>query len=245
MPMDDLMKNPHRRRILEILYSKKAVTPNELAQALGIGTPAVYYHLDLMKEYVYKTSRGEFGITEKGASLYREMVKESLYARMPVSKVAPYLRLFEPRLLTWVLIPAGISAAAAEAYLCQAFGLRPYLFGYAASAPGQYSPPLMLIGMLALLFVMLEGFSFGVTRRAGGEKALLAGVLISRLPLLLIIAANLYPSPLSTIAFSIGPLLSLAILAFFLSISKGIRPEIAIIVCFITFYLDITVYSLT
>lgn len=243
--MDDIMKNPHRRKILEILYSKKVATPNELAQALGIGTPAVYYHLDLMKEYVYKTSRGEFGVTEKGISLYREMMRENLYARMPVSRVAPYLRLFEPRLLAWLLIPAGILAATTEAFLCQTFGFRPYFFGYAPSAAGQYSPMLLLIGTLALLFFILEGFSFGVTRRAGGEKALLAGVLISRLPLLLIIAANLYPSPLSAIAFSVGPLLSLAILALFLSISKGIRPEIAIIICFITFYLDITVYSLT
>ena len=67
--MGDVLKNPHRRKILEILSTRKAATPKEISGELKIGVPTVYYHLELMKGYVLKTARGEFAATERGLAL--------------------------------------------------------------------------------------------------------------------------------------------------------------------------------
>ena len=56
--MGDVLKNPHRRKILELLSTRKVATPKEISGELKIGVPTVYYHLELMKGYVQKTARG-------------------------------------------------------------------------------------------------------------------------------------------------------------------------------------------
>jgi DNA-binding transcriptional ArsR family regulator len=244
---EEMLRNPVRRRILEILCSRKSATPKEIAKELKMGVPAVYYHLDLMRGLVTKTSRGEYAATEKGVALYKETVRGEVLATSPVSQL-PSLgfvgRIFSLR----VLLPAGVAVAAAEFIMCYLYGFRPYFFGYGALAAGGTLPLwLYYVGNIVLLFALLEVASFILTRRAGGEAYLLGGVMVSRLPLMLILipkalAINFWLT--SAVAFAFGPLFSLASLAIFTSLSKGIRIEAALIISFLLLYFDIFIYPL-
>ncbi len=242
--MESLLKNTHRRRILELLCTRRAATANALSSELGIGVPAVYYHLNLMKGYVYKTARGEFAATERGLELYNASLEDSLLKAAPVSRLVP--QPVSSGLKSFKLLPIGAAVAVAEYLLCSHMGFRPYIFGYSALAGAQwlhvYYP-----ATVAITFAIFELVAFALTRRGGGELPLLNGILIARLPLMLILLPHLCgfsSSPLSLAAFAMGPLISVFMLAFFFALSKGIRPEVSIITCFVLLYFDIFVYML-
>lgn len=242
---EDALRNPIRRRILEILYARKAATPKELAEEMGQKVPAVYYHLDLMKGLVSKNDRGEYEATAKGIEMIRGAVRDEVLTRTPIRKVAPYLAFARYFSSPGKLFPIAAGVAVAEYAACLFVGLRPYLFGY-SPAPTD-SLPAYYLGNVFIMFLILEGGSYAVARRAGGEVLLLEGVLVSRLPLFLIIAATLLgpsPSLLYPMALAVGTILSLALLALFTSLSKGIRPEIAVIISFAALYFDLFIYTL-
>lgn len=241
--MESLLKNSHRRRILELLSTKKSSTANELSAELGIGVPAVYYHIELMKGYVYKTSRGEFAATEKGIELYRTSVQDDLLKGSPVSRFMPGS--LSSTLNSNRLLPVGFGVALLEYLLCSYMSFRPYIFGYSPFADLQ-ALPLFYLMTVAVAFAIFEAISLLVTRRRGGELRLLNGILIARLPLMTILLPYLYgfsASPISLVAFALGPLISVFVLAFFFALSKGMRPEISIISCFAMLYFDIFIYA--
>jgi DNA-binding transcriptional ArsR family regulator len=242
---EDALKNPIRRRILEILYARKLATPKELAEELGQKVPAVYYHLDLMKGLVSKNEKGEYEATAKGIELVRGAVREEILTKTPIRRVAPYLEFVKHFSSPARLLPVAVGTAVAEYSACLFIGLRPYLFGYSSASTDAL--PLYFLGNILIMFLILEGGSFAVARRGGGEALLLEGVLVARLPLFLIIAATLLgpgPSLLHPIMLAVGTLLSLGFLAVFTALSKGIKPEIAVIVSFAALYFDLFIYTL-
>ena len=242
---EDALKNPIRRRILEILYARKVATPKELAEELGQKVPAVYYHLDLMKGFVSKNEKGEYEATAKGIGLIRGTVRDEVLTRTPIRRVAPYLAFIRYFSSPAKLLPIAVGVAVAEYAACLFVGLRPYLFGYSTGATDAL--PVYYLGNIFIMFLILEGGSYAVARRTGGEVLLQEGILVARLPLFLIIAAILLgpgPSIAYPLALALGTLLSLALVALSTSLSKGIRPEIAVIISFVALYFDLFIYSL-
>lgn len=212
---------------------------------MGQKVPAVYYHLDLMKGLVAKNERGEYEATEKGIELVREAMKEEMLTRTPIRRVAPYIPFARHLSSPLRLLPLAAAVVVAEYAACYLMGLRPYLFGYALAAPDLL--PLFYPANLIIMFLILEGGSYLVARRGGGEALLLEGAVIARLPLFLILGAILLgpaPSLFYPAALAVGTVLSLALLAVFTALSRGIRPEIAAIISFAALYFDLFVYAL-
>ncbi|MCQ8892485.1 MAG: helix-turn-helix domain-containing protein [Candidatus Methanosuratincola sp.] len=238
--MASVLKNPHRRRILELLYSRKAMTPKEIAEDLKIGVPTVYYHLEILREYVQKTARGEFSITDKGMEAYKKEVLNSPES-VGTSHAFVYRIISRPVLL----LVMGLAAAAAELSACSILGYVPLLMGYvpvleASSLFFNYA------ASLVVAFIVFEFASLAITRRLGGEAALFAGTMISRAPLLLLFlipAAGLGGSIFSIIMTALAQLLSVFIMSIFLSLSRGLRQEYSIMICLIILYGNLLVYS--
>jgi DNA-binding transcriptional ArsR family regulator len=246
--VDELLKNPIRQRILEILCSRKAATPKEIAKELKMGVPAVYYHLDLMRGLVTKTSRGEYAATESGLALYQEAIKDDVIAKTPVGQIVPRLGLVGRLSSLKILLPVGAAVAAVEFIACYWYGFRPYFFGYSASVAAD-APPIYLyyLGNLLLLFLIVEGFSYALTKRTGGELYLIGGIMLSRLPLMLILLPKVLGVSFwltSAVTFALGPFLSVVAIAIFASLSKGIRIELSFIMSFVLLYFDVFVYTL-
>lgn len=241
--MKEVLRNPHRQRILELLASRKVLTPKEIAQELRIGVPTVYYHLELLGDYVKKTSRGEYAVTEKGLEVYRAEVvnASSKSSGMPVLYSAASLLIARP-LLALLL---GLFALVLEVVVCYWVGFIPFMLGYRPFLDTS-ALPLYYAASIIVAFLVLEAASYAVNRRLGGEVPLLAGVLLSRLPLLLmfvLVFAGLDAPGVAVAVTALAQLLSILVLATFLSLSKGMRQEIAIILGLILLYLNLLVYS--
>lgn len=241
--MKEVLRNPHRQRILELLASRKVLTPKEIAQELRIGVPTVYYHLELLGDYVKKTSRGEYSVTEKGLEVYRAEVvnASSKSSRMPMLYSAASLLIARPLLALFL----GLFALVLEVVVCYSLGFIPFMLGYRPVLDTS-ALPLYYATSIIVAFLVLEAASYALNRRLGGEVPLLAGVLLSRMPLLLmfvLVFAGLDAPGVAVAVTALAQLMSILVLATFLSLSKGMRQEIAIIFGLILLYLNLLVYS--
>jgi hypothetical protein len=245
--MNETLRNPHRRKLLEILTTKKVATPKEMADELKIGVTTVYYHLELMKGYVVKTQRGEYSLTEKGLALYRETLQSDMSKKTPVSRFMPYNIFVKQVSKPLIFLPLSIAIAALEYYLCQTYYFAPLLLGYTAFI-GTSMLPVYYIGNIVVLFLIFEASSFILTRRFGGELALFNGIIASRLPLMLALLVPVFGQTSSTswtIALAIGQLLCIALLSVYMSLAKGIKQEVPIIICLIVLYFNLLFYVVT
>jgi len=244
--MDDVFRNPHRRKILELLSKNKIMTPKEMAEDLKIGVPTVYYHLELMSGYVAKTSRGEFSATERGLTFFKDSIKEEMSSStsIPLSKTYAFFSMIVSNSLKF--LPLSFLIGSIELALCFFMHFQPYLLSYSRSIVTE-SLPLNYVVNLIAIFVLLEGFSYAVTRRKGGELALFNGIMLSRIPLLFLMFDSILQItsvPFSIIILSVGQLISIYTLSTSLSFSKGIKQEISLIICLVILYLNLTIYSL-
>jgi len=242
--MDEVLKNPHRQKILAILASKKTTTPKEIAEELGIAVTTVYYHLELMSGLVVKTARGEYSLTEKGLALYKESF-QTAQTKTPVGRVVPYSifsrQVSSPRLFLFLSIVIGV----VEFLVCYTQFFSPTILGYVRSIDTS-SLPFYYVGNILLLFAILEAFSYGVTRRIGGELALFNGIMLSRVPLMLALIVPILgvsSQTISVFSLAIAQLVSVALLSVYISFSKGIKMEIAVIICLVVLYFNLLLFA--
>ncbi|MEN3057350.1 MAG: helix-turn-helix domain-containing protein [Candidatus Methanosuratincola petrocarbonis] len=241
--MKEVLRNPHRQRILQLLVSRKVLTPKEIAKELKIGVPTVYYHLELLGDCVQKTSRGEYSVTEKGIAVYRSeiMNASSKSSGMPVLYSTISLLIARPFLAALL----GLVAASLELAVCYRMGFIPFMLGYRPVLETS-ALPVYYAASIFLAFAVLEAASYALNRRLGGEVPLLTGVLLSRLPLMIVLVLALAPLDGPSVAIAVtavSQLLSILVLSIFLSLSKGIRQEISIILGLVLLYLNLLVYS--
>lgn len=244
--MDEALRNPHRRRILELLAQKKVSTPKEISDELKLGVPTVYYHLELLKGYVTKTSRGEFAITEKGLATYKDSIKDEISSRSPVGRSVLYSVFSKMASSPRIFLPVSLAIGAVEFALCYLLYFQPYLLSYSRSIATDVLP-FYYLGNILLLFAILEVFSLAVTRRLGGEISLLNSIMLSRIPLMLVMLdpiIGVASQTLSIVILAVAQLISIFILSTGIALSKGIKQEISIIICLVILYLNILVYTL-
>ncbi|MDI9644418.1 MAG: helix-turn-helix domain-containing protein [Candidatus Verstraetearchaeota archaeon] len=242
-PLKEALKNPHRRKILELLASRKSMTPREIAEELHIGVPTVYYHLEVLGDHVQKTGKGEFSATEKGLEVYRAEIVNATPKSPGISIIYSSVYLLVARPLLALLL--GVVAMVIELAACYGMGFAPFMLGYRPVLDAS-SLPVYYVASIAFAFVTLEVASYALNRRLGGEAPLLAGLLLSRLPLLLFFAlpfARVDDLVVGIAVAALAQLLSIFVLSTFLSLSKGLRQEVSIILCLLLLYLYLLVNS--
>lgn len=244
--MEEVLKNPHRRKILEILSSKKVATPKEIADELKIGVTTVYYHLELMRSYVAKTARGEYSITDKGIEVFRKSFQEEVSSKSSLGRIMPYNLMVFQISRPLIFLPVGMAVLALESYVCYANFFRPFLLGYTVSidtATLLFYIPLNIL----ILFGVLEIISYLLTRRFGGELPLLNGILLSRVPLLLTLIVpilGIADPYVNTVVMAVGQLACVLLLSMYLSLAKGMRQEITVVMCIALLYFNLLSYVL-
>ncbi|MCQ5377658.1 MAG: helix-turn-helix domain-containing protein [Candidatus Methanomethylicia archaeon] len=239
--MGDVLKNPHRLKILEILSQKRVASIKEIADTLGLSLPTVYYHLELLKGCVSKTARGEFEITEEGLRLYTESLKKRASPRSIAGAPFVYSFFSSAARRPSRFLPAALAVAALEYLICRALLFEPRLIGFSRSLQIEALPFAVPLNIL-IVFAILEAMAFAVTKRTGGELPLLNGVILSRVPLWLalidpILGVN--SSYFSIALLAVSQLISIYLLSASISLSKGIRQEVSIIMCLVLLYLNL------
>lgn len=242
--MGDLLKNPHRRKILEALSQRKAASISEIAGTLGLSAPTVYYHLELLKGCVVKTARGEYAITEEGLRLYTESIRKEAGSKPIVGASLAYSLFSIAAARPSRFLPFAFAAGALEFLLCRALMFEPRLMSFSRSIQIEALPYAVPLNLL-ILFLLLEIMSYFVTRRSGGELALFSGLMISRIPLWAALADPLIGlgNFASILLLAASQLLSIYLLSVSVSLSKGIKQEISIIMCLVLLYLSFVVGS--
>lgn len=130
-----VLGNPVKRRIVEIIAERGAVSFTELKRNLNLSVGALYYNLDGLKDFIAKDENRRYVLTEKGLLLFRAMkegdeaIKRALEAERGPLKILDSLviRYIVPQQL---LIPLYRNDALSltVAAVCAVLGLSVSLF---------------------------------------------------------------------------------------------------------------------
>ncbi len=269
--MDDLskyytlLKDPARRKIIEVLGTQEKIGFKELRETLGLGVGTVYYHLDMLSEFLVQDKQRKYRLNDRGQMLYR-VLKEG--------EVPPALGLgetFSHRIGKWVFL-SPVFARTTKPFLMLpiAFGilifgalgtayarLDPALFFYLRFSAYSYSTIILLYFLNWIgLFLLSELLAFALYRRVGNDLQMLACIGIAAFPLALfpyIFVALPIAFPLISLSDLnvVGQYVmvalqiwSLILFSVALCFGKGLRLDKAIVISLMAIYVNIAVLFL-
>ncbi len=263
-----VLDHPARKRIIELLGTRGAMSWKDLANELGMGTGALYYHMDTLEGIVARDDSKRYTLTKPGRGVYEYLKANPLANSM---QSAPF---------------ALSSAGGSRRYLVSIFAPRSFLSRILSS--DARSTAVLLISSLAFLSVMIylrEGARLFYLTTATGIAAIAGSYALSLLALFLLgyfttltffhVRANPLPLAASS-AFSFLPVVlfsmllpafpslssllpnrsiltimlvlfqtwSATILAAGISISSGVRIEKSVVASLIALYATMTIIFL-
>jgi DNA-binding transcriptional ArsR family regulator len=187
-----LLKDPARRKIIEILGSQEKIGFKELRETLGLGVGTVYYHLDMLSEFLEQDKQRKYRLNAKGQMLYRFLKDGSIPASLGISETLSHRAakwlflspLFAQTIKPLRLLPISLAILFLGAYGASTARLEPALFFYF-----EYSTrsPTSIIALFVFnwigLFLFTEVLAYVLFKRAGNELQLFTCVGIAALPL--------------------------------------------------------------
>ena len=255
--MDDLsryytlLRDPTRRKIIEAFGTREKTGFKELREALGLGVGTVYYHLDMLSEFVTQDERRTYGLNDRGRLLYRILKEGSIPSTLEAGEA------FSHRLGRWVFlsplfaktvrplrwVPVSILILAFGAIGAAHAGVDPIMFFYFPFSSYESAA----IGVLFFsnwmgVFLLSTFLIYLLYRRTGGNLQLFACIGIAAFPL------AVFPYVYMFISYEIARYFLLAIQIWSLLLissafcfGKGLRLDKSIVVSLIILYLNVMV----
>ncbi len=230
----------------------------ELRSNLGLGVGTVYYHLDMLSDFMTQDKSRKYSLNDRGQLLYRSLKEGNVSPALAVGSEALSHRLgrwlfLSPIFARTTRLEFSLSAASAI-LIIGAVGaamakLEPVFFFYFPSSRNFESTALLFIFYWVGIFLLAEMIISVLFRRAGGELQLFACLGLSALPLaafpFMYMAVPADFSWLSRYMLLILQVWTLLLLSAAFSFGKGLRLDRSIIVTLIILYLNIAVLILT
>ncbi|MEM3617051.1 MAG: winged helix-turn-helix domain-containing protein [Candidatus Bathyarchaeia archaeon] len=259
-----LLKDPARRKIIEILGTQEKVGFKELREALGLGVGTVYYHLDMLSDFLEQDKQRKYRLNAKGQMLYRVLKEGSIPANLGISETlsnhaAKWLflsPLFAKTIKPLRLLPFSLLILFLGAYGAAAARLEPALFFYFEySTRSSTSTIALFIFNWIGLFLFTEALAFTLFKRTGNELQLFTCIGLAALPLAIfpyiyiavpeaLSGFNLYYIEIEMIRQAILIVLqiwSLLLVSAAVCYGKGIRLDKGIIISLISIYINIAI----
>lgn len=254
-----LLKDPTRRKIIEVLGTQEKIGFKELRDVLGLGVGTVYYHLDMLSGFVVQDKQHKYSLNDRGHVLFRVLKEGSIPATLELSET------FSHRLGKWLflspifartakplkLLPISIAIMFAGALGSAYAELEPALFFYSQYPTHGFTETVALFFLDWIgLFLFAELLIYLLHKRAGNDLQLftctgLASLPIAVLPYIhLLFNYALLPTMIVqyvTVAMQIWSLLLVSAAFCF---GKGIRLDKAIVVSLTAMYLNIAILFL-
>ena len=260
-----MLRDPARRKIIELLGEQGKIGFKELKVDLGLGVGTVYYHLDMLSDFISQDKSRKYSLNNRGQMLYRSLKdgnvspalksgSEALSHRLgrwlflsPVFNQSVRLQVFLPVAVAVLILGALGSALAKQ---------EPVFFFYFSSTRSFENVVLMFIFYWVGLFLLADAIIYALFRRTGGDLQLFACIGVSALPLALFPYVYLLILPhvmalatpvslwLPRLALLIFQVWTLLLLSSAFSFGKGLRLDRSIIVTLIILYLNIVVLIL-
>lgn len=176
-----LLRDPTRRRIIEILAVQEKIGFKELRETLGLGVGTVYYHLDMLSGFVVQDKQRKYRLNERGQMLYRILKDGDVPASLDIGEA------FTHRVGKWLLLsplfaktakPITLLPVAVAVLLMGGLGasyahLGPTLFFYFPySVFSQLGIAVLYVLNWVGLFLFAEIFTYVVYRRFGNKLQL-------------------------------------------------------------------------
>ena len=260
-----MLRDPARRKIIELLGEQGKIGFKELRGSLGLGVGTVYYHLDMLSDFITQDKSRKYSLNDRGQLLYRtlkdgsvspalKMGSEALSHRIgrwlflsPVFAQSVRLRVFLPVAVAVLILGAVGSALAKQ---------EPVFFFYFASTRSFENVALMFLFYWVGLFLLADAMIYVLFRRTGGDLQLLACIGVAALPLALFpyvyvlilpyVIALVPPASfwLPRFLLLIFQVWTLLLISSAFSFGKGLRLDRSIIVTLVILYLNIVVLIL-
>ncbi|MEM3874213.1 MAG: winged helix-turn-helix domain-containing protein [Candidatus Bathyarchaeia archaeon] len=257
-----LLKDPARRKIIEILGTQEKIGFKELRDALGLGVGTVYYHLDMLSDFLEQDKQRKYRLNEKGKMLFRVLKEGSIPASLGIGETFSHRAtkwlflspLFAKTIKPLRLLPFSLAILVLGAYGTAAARLEPALFFYFEySTRSPTSTMAVFIFNWIGLFIFTEALALALYKRTGNELQLFTCIGLAALPLAIfpyiyvavpriLSEFNLYYTEIEMIRQAILIVLqiwSLLLVSTAVCYGKGLRLDKGIIISLTAIYLNI------
>jgi DNA-binding transcriptional ArsR family regulator len=269
--MDDLskyyalLKDPARRKIIEILGTQEKIGFKELRETLGLGVGTVYYHLDMLSEFLTQDKQRKYHLNERGQMLYRVLKEGEVPPALGLEKT------FSHHVGKWVFL-SPVFAKTVKTRWMLLFTVGILVFGAVGTAYARLDPALFFYlrfstysySTIALLYFfnwiglfLLSGLlTFALYRRVGNDLQMLACIGIAAFPLALfpyLFVALPYAFPSMSLSdLNVAgqyimvalQIWSLILYSSALCFGKGLRLDRAIVISLAVIYMNIAILFL-
>jgi DNA-binding transcriptional ArsR family regulator len=246
-----LLRDPARRKIIETLGVQEKIGFKELKESLGLGVGTVYYHLDMLSDFIAQDKQRKYRLNDRGQMLYRVLKDGSVPATLGLSEA------FSHRVAKWLflspifaktskplrLLPVSIAILLIGAIGTAYAGLDSALFFYFPYSVYNFSSIMVLYVFNWIgLFLFVELFAFLLYRRVGNDIQLftclgLAAFPMSAFPYIYLTISDVY-SQYVMFALQIWSVLLVSAACCF---GKGLRLDKSIVISLTAIYLNIAI----
>jgi DNA-binding transcriptional ArsR family regulator len=252
-----LLRDPARRKIIELLGEQGKIGFKELRSSLGLGVGTVYYHLDMLSDFISQDKSRKYALNDRGQLLYQSLKdgtisptlrvgSEALSHRFgrwlflsPIFAKTAHLEIFLP-ITVLILVVGAVGSALA--------GLEPVFFFYFSSFRSFESVAVLFLFYWVGLFFLADAIIYTLFRRTGGDLQLFVCLGIAAFPLatfpyvyMVIPTASVWISRYVLLTLQVWTLL-LTSSAF--SFGKGLRLDRSVIISLIILYVNISLLLL-
>ena len=261
LPLDEqsryhtLLRDPARRKIVDILGKQEKIGFKELKQVLGLGVGTVYYHLDMLSDYLGQDKQRKYKLNNRGYLLYKALNEGRVPSALQLSESLGH------RLASWLFL-SPLFAKTAHPMKFLPLSLAILILGALGSALASSQSMLLFYSPFtsyqfentALIYffnwVSLLIFSDFVIslflKRTGGDLQLFVCLGIASFPV------ALFPYVYIFISFGVARYLlfllqiwSVLLMSSAYSFSKGLRLDKSIILSLLVLYLNTVVLLAT
>lgn len=244
-----LLRDPARRKIIEILGGQEKIGFKELKETLGLGVGTVYYHLDMLSDFTTQDKQRKYRLNDRGKMLYRILKDASIPPTLEITEA------FSHRLAKWLFLspvfaktvkPLRFLPISIVMLLIGALGsayarLDSVLFFYFPYSIYNFTSivALYLFNLIGLFF-FAELFTYLVYRRVGNDLQLFTCLGLATFPMAVFPYFYLFTGDsISQYILFILQIWSLLLFSTAFCFGKGIRLEKAIVVSLTAMYLNI------
>ena len=244
-----LLRDPNRRKIITILGQQEKIGFKELKQTLGLGVGTVYYHLDMLSNFLTQDKQKKYMLNDRGRLLYTALKDKSLPPTLDIGealghRLGRYLFLspvFTRTTQPIILLPVAVLVLIFGAFGSAFANLDPALFFYFPYTAYEFETIMVLfffnwIGMFLFSDVVISL----LYKRTGNELQLFTCLGIATFPL------SMFPYVPLLISYEYAryflllfQVWSLLLISSAFCFGKGLRLDKSILISMTILYLNI------
>jgi len=248
-----LLRDPNRRKIIEILGEQGKIGFKELRSSLGLGVGTVYYHLDMLSDFLVQDKSRKYMLNDRGQLLYKSLKEGSVPAALNAGEA------FSHRLGRWLFLspvffrmirlelflPVSVAILFLGAVGSALARIEPVFLFYFPSTRSFESSVVMFFFYWVGLFLLADVFCHVLFKRRGSDLQLFAGVGFSSLPLAIFPYVYMMISAVvSRYVLLVFQAWTLLLISSALSFGKGLRLDRSILLSLIVLYFNIVLLIL-